>query len=607
MQFTKSSINYNSIAKDVKGITIISKGSVELLKAAYDGKLEDTAKLLANYMWRTTRDTTMILITAALLVLAEKNKETLKQELEELGNHKTTIKNLFVSMAKGEGSKAELYAKGSLEGIFKDIFKGTHGIDDKKVNTIWEGYTKQLKRIKPWKFSLNALVNNVAPALNLTLQPPYCDLFAKTVTNISKGTDNKLKMIQGIKGQVRYIDGAYFHFDGFICDVDTEHLPSISHDQFTVYYYVGGTTIRKNKEGKILSESLGIGVRFDKDVIIDYLAQQKISTERQFKNFLQKTVEQDLPKLREFEIEKEKKQNVKEIVRGILRNVSYDRTNDELNNNPDYYKFHTKPFIIAYNFSHIYCDSDSITCYLLEKNITEEEKIKKELDRYFDPIMEKKKFLETLPKKLSETLKPPDGYSYKFSVSNFILPRTIKTKNGLPIYYYVGENNQIEISFYDREILDKMVRQPKPENVIETLNESVEEVFSLIQAETIAESVVKQINKERKEKNLEKTSLSLRYIHMLDMRLTGEESEMMADGVKVWYATSTPKDQPETNEVYVILYSRTVLEKLLEKNCTEKHKIEEFLRDLVQKVFAQLSDRLSTKFPPIVVGGGGKT
>jgi len=177
MPFTKSNTNYNNIEKYIKGITLISRGSINLLKTAYAGNLENTSKLLASYTWTTTRDTTMVLITCAILVLAEKNKDRLKNELTILEKNEV-VYGLLADMAKGNGNGAETkITKGQL---FKNLFIAvlkSGNIPDKKAEKIWEGYKKQVSKIKPWKFSVDTLINCINPILEYSLTEQYYKTF----------------------------------------------------------------------------------------------------------------------------------------------------------------------------------------------------------------------------------------------------------------------------------------------------------------------------------------------------------------------------------------------------------------------------------------------
>ncbi len=194
--FTKPNVRYSNIKTDaeqkveeevegdVKGITFMTSNSKKLIEALYDGQKDEAAKLLAKYIWLGTRDSTMILITTGLLVLAEKEK------IAKLQNDQQRIMDLFKNMAKGNGKQAKTNCENSkeFEKAFKSILKCAPNIKDSKVDDVWKKYVRQIGKITKWYIGRYALVNNVCPVLEKSLVQKYYDVFVK---NMSKSQDKK--------------------------------------------------------------------------------------------------------------------------------------------------------------------------------------------------------------------------------------------------------------------------------------------------------------------------------------------------------------------------------------------------------------------------------
>lgn len=161
---------YTPIEKHLKGLNI-SRESRNLLRAAYGVDMPMVAKLLANYNWSHTHDTTLILITTALLVVGEVATYNLTDNIDE-----NKIKNLFIAMAKGNGDAAKTNVN-CLHNLFKSVLGHAKNMNDGKIESVWTKYQNHIGNITPWKYSVDAVVDNVKPILKLSLIPHLYDAF----------------------------------------------------------------------------------------------------------------------------------------------------------------------------------------------------------------------------------------------------------------------------------------------------------------------------------------------------------------------------------------------------------------------------------------------
>ncbi len=155
---------YTAIERYLKGLTIY-RGGKKILKSAYS--IEDAhtfAKLLANYNWSHVSDTTLILITTALLIVSKKFGNDL---IEGANIDNNNIKNLFIAMAKGNGATAKQYVN-CLNALFTTIITNA-GINYRKAESVWTKYKNHIGQITTWKYSVDAVVDNVKPILKLSL------------------------------------------------------------------------------------------------------------------------------------------------------------------------------------------------------------------------------------------------------------------------------------------------------------------------------------------------------------------------------------------------------------------------------------------------------
>lgn len=215
MPITLANVSYSKIEKYVKGIALMSRGSINFLKAAYGGELEKASKLLANYSWRYTRDTTLVLITAAVLVLAEKSTKAhleIQQAVDDLDNN--MVKKLFIAMAKGSSVQAKANVN-CLENVFKAVLNG--GDMKTKADDAWKKFETYISKIKPWKHSTTAVVDYVKPILKASLEQ---SLYSSFKNNLLLGEEDQKEddlfrkitdPLFGIKGSCINIGGKNFY------------------------------------------------------------------------------------------------------------------------------------------------------------------------------------------------------------------------------------------------------------------------------------------------------------------------------------------------------------------------------------------------------------